>query len=253
MTIDVLRGGSVVLGPGELTAGARHAVNAADPRLGPATTAVPSALALRRWVFVASPVLAAALILLGVLFDPAPGLSGEPLWRLYAAHPEPLQIKALAFHWAFAFWFLSPLLTPALVAGRGRWIANLAGIVGFVGLATMPGLLISDWFDSAIGQNFGTEGNAAVAATFEAMWGPAVFVGPGLPCLVLALPLATLALWRAGRAPWWGIAAAVAGIVALAVSNLTAPGAAVAILAHLGVAAAFWRATRDGVDGATTP
>ncbi len=213
-------------------------------------TALSDALALRRWAFVASPPLAAALILLGILFDPAPGLSGEPLWRLYAANTEPLQIKALALHWAFAFWFLAPLLTPALVAGRGRWIANLATVVGFVGLATMPGLLLSDWFESAIGQNFGTEGNAAVAATFETMWGPAVFVGPGLPCLALALPIAALALWRAGLAPWWGIAAALAGIAALAVSNLAAPGAAVAILAHLGVAAAFLRATRDGEDGA---
>ena len=134
------------------------------------------------------------------------------------------------------------------MAGRGRWIASLAAVAGFLGLATMPGLLLSDWFESAIGQNFGTEGNAAVAATFEAMWGPMVFVGPGLPCLVIALPLAALALWRAGRAPWWGIVAAVAGIAALAVSNLSAPGAAVAILAHLGVAAAFVRATRDSVD-----
>jgi hypothetical protein len=58
------------------------------------------------------------------------------------------------------------------------------------------------------------------------------------------LPLATLALWRAGLAPWWGIAAAAAGLAALIVSNLAVPGAAVAILAHLGVAAAFSHATR---------
>ncbi len=209
-------------------------------------TALPDALALRRWAFVASPPLAAALAALGAFADPAVGLTGEPLWRLYAAHPEPLQIKALALHWAFAFWFLPALLVPALVAGRGRWIANLAAVVGFVGLATMPGLLVLDWYDSAIGQAFGTEGNAAVAARLETMWGPAVFIGPGFPCIVLALPLAALALWRAGRAPWWGIAAAVAGIAALIVSNLSASGAAVATLAHLGVAAAFLRATRDG-------
>lgn len=210
-------------------------------------THLPPSLSLRRWAFVASPPLAAALTVIGTLADPAPaGSSGELLWRLYAAHPEPLQIKALALHWAFAFWFLPPLLTPALVAGRGRWIANLAAVVGFVGLATMPGPLILDWYDSAIGQAFGTEGNAAVEARLEAMWGPAVFIGPGFPCIVLALPLAALALWRAGLAPWWGIAAAFAGIGALILSNLSAPGAAVATLAHLGVAAAFARVTREG-------
>jgi hypothetical protein len=211
---------------------------------------LPAALALRRWAFVAAPVIGAALAVVGALADPAPGETGEPLWRLYAAHPEPLQVKALAFHWAFAFWFLAPLLVPTLVTGRGRWIGNLAAIAGFVGLATMPGLLVLDWYDSAIGQNFGVEGNAAVSATVEGMWGPAVLMGPGFPCMVVALPLAAGALWRAGAAPWWGIAAAVAGIGALIVSNLSAPGAVVATLAHLGVAAAFARATRDGADRA---
>jgi hypothetical protein len=125
---------------------------------------------LRRWAFVDAPPLAAALVRVGTLADPAPAVSsGEPLWQAYAAHPEPLQIKALALHWAFAFWFLAPLLTSSLVAGRGRWIANLAAKEGFVGFARMPGLLILDWFDSAIGQNFGTAGNAAVTASFEAM------------------------------------------------------------------------------------
>jgi hypothetical protein len=188
------------------------------------------------------------LVLIGTLADPAPaGSSGESLWSAYAAHPEPLQVKALALHWAFAFWFLPALLSPALVAGRGRWIANLAAVVGFVGLATMPGLLVLDWYDSAIGQNFGIKGNAAVAASFEAMWGPAVFTGPGFPCIALALPLAALALWQAGLAPWWGIAAALVSIAALIVSSLAAPGAVVAVLANLFLAAAFARATRDSM------
>jgi hypothetical protein len=211
----------------------------------------PDALALRRWAFVASPPLASVLILIGTLADPAPaGSSGEPLWSAYAAYPEPLQIKALALHWAFAFWFLPALLSPVLVPDRGRWVANLAAVVGFVGLATMPGLLVLDWYDSAIGQNFGIEGNAAVTATFEAMWGPTVFMGPGFPCIVLALPLAALALWWAGLAPWWGIAAALVSIAALIVSSLAAPGAVVAVLANLVLAAALARATRDNLAGA---
>lgn len=212
--------------------------------------ALPPALALRRWALVAAPVLAGALATVATLADPAPGLRGEEVWRLYAANPGPLQIKSLALHWAFAFWFLPALLVPVLVRGRGRWLANLAGLLGFVGLATLPGLLFLDWYDSAIGQAFGPENHHLVETALDAMWGPAVFAGPGFPCLVLALPVATLALWRAGLAPWWGIAGAVAGIAGVILSDLTAPGAAAATLAHLAVAAALARATRPGVDGA---
>jgi len=64
-------------------------------------------------------------------------------------------------------------------------------------MTTLPGLLFVDWYDSAVGQQFGVEGNVAVNGRMEAMWGTAVFTTPGVVGLLLALPLTALTMWRA--------------------------------------------------------
>ena len=184
-----------------------------------------------------SPVAAGILTTIGAAADPAQGFEGEALWRLYAAHPAPLQIKSLALHWGYAFWFLTALAMPFLIRGRGRGLAWAAGIAGFAGMATLPGVLALDWYDSAIGQAFGVEGNAAVKAALDAMWGPPVFTAPGVISLVLALPLSALALWRAGVLPLWAVLLPVAGFAAMAVSGLAWWGAAVMTVVYAGFSA----------------
>ncbi len=101
------------------------------------------ALVARRWFLVASPVLAGLFAILGAANDPAVGLDGQRLYELYAANPEPLQWKSLGFHWAYAFWMAPAMLLAPYIRGRGAWIANVAALIGFAGIATLPGLLSS--------------------------------------------------------------------------------------------------------------
>ena len=169
------------------------------------------ALRVRRGFLVASPVLAGLFCVLGAWSDPAVGLTGARLYELYAAHPEPLQLKSLGFHWGYAFWMLPALLAAAYVRGRGAWIANVAAFIGFAGMTTLPGLLIVDYYDSAIGQEYGVQGALAVEDRMEQMWGLPVFALPGLLGLMASLPLIAIALWRGGVIRWWGFAAVVAG------------------------------------------
>ncbi len=129
----------------------------------------PRALAARRWFLISSPVLAGLCATVAAYADPAVGLDGPELWRLYAANPEALQVKSLGFHWAYAFWFVPALLIAPYVRGRGAWLANLTAAVGFVGMTTLPGLLFVDWYDSAVGQLFGVNGNVAVTERMESM------------------------------------------------------------------------------------
>jgi hypothetical protein len=154
-----------------------------------------------------------------------------------------LQLKSLGYHWSYAFWIVPAMLIVPLVRRRGAWLATISGLIGFMGVATMPGLLLSDWFDSAIGAAHGLEGHHAVTRAMEGMWGIPVFTAPGIMALLLALPLAMLTLWRAGLARWWGLAAAIAAIAAFAVSNATWPGTVVATLFLGVVSLAFWKAT----------
>ena len=202
------------------------------------------ALSVRRWFLVAAPVLAGLFAVIGAAADPAVGLEGPELFRLYAANPEPLQIKSLALHWSYAFWFVPGLLIAPYVRGRGAWLANLTAAVAFVGMTTLPGLLFSDWYESAIGQLYGVEGNLAVSALVEKMWAVPFFTTPGVVGLFLVLPMTALTLWRAGLARWWSLAAALAALGAFLGSGITWWGCAVATVFMAVVSFALFRATQ---------
>ena len=176
--------------------------------------AVPgsSARAARRWFLVLAPVLAGLLAIAGAVADPFTG-NGAALYEAYAAEPERLQFKALAYHFSYLFWAAAALVLAGLVRRRGSWLANVAGVLALLGISTMPGFILADFYDSSIGQAFGVEGALQVEAGMEDMWALMVLAGTGALGLVLALPVATLAAWRAGLLPWWGSAAATAGIV----------------------------------------
>lgn len=192
-----------------------------------ATAAAPTgsvALSVRRWFLVASPVLAGLFAVLGAASDPAVGEDGVALWRAYADNPESLQFKSFGFHWAYAFWLVPTLLIAGLVRGRGAWIANVAAFLGFVGLSTLPGLLIVDFYDSAVGQVAGIETTAQVSETMEGMWGVAAIVTPGIVGFALGLPLAAVAAWRAGLVRWWAPLAVLAGFVAFGGSGVAVWG-----------------------------
>lgn len=202
------------------------------------------ALSARRGVLIAAPVLAGLFTTAGAYADPAVGLDGATLFRLYADHPGALQFKSLGFHWGYAFWFLPALLIAPYVRARGAWLANLTAAVGFVGISTLPGLLFIDWVHSAIGQEFGVEGVVAVEERLATMWGPMVFSQPGVVGLLLALPLTAITLWRAGLARWWALAAVVGGFAMFVLSGITWWGCLGMTLCFAAFSVALARATR---------
>ena len=204
------------------------------------------AVAVRRWLIVASPVLAGLFAVVGAAADPGAGTSGREMWQIYAAHPEPLQLKSLGLHWPYAFWIAPALLLAAYVKGKGAWLANVAAGLGFVGMTTLPGLLFVDWYDSAIGQLYGVDGTAKVNELMTgSMWGPVAFTTPGLVGFMLGLPLAALALWRAGRVRWWAPVSVLAGYAAFFLSNVMWWGCAVTAACFAVFAVALERATRQ--------
>ena len=202
------------------------------------------ALSARRWFLVVSPVLAGALAIVAAYADPAPGQTGRELYEAYTAEHWRLQIKSLAFHWSYAFWLAPALLVAPYVRGRGAWLANVTAVVGFAGMTTLPGLLFVDWYDSAIGKEFGADGVVAVNDTMnEVMWGIPWFTLPGVAGLMLALPLTALTLWRAGLARWWALVPIVAGFAAFMLSGITWWGSAMTTVCFAGFAVVLHRAT----------
>ena len=212
----------------------------------PTAPADPLGIRVRRQALIAMPVLAGICLVIGAVADPAAGISGDRMFKLYAEHPGPLQIKSLAFHWAYAFWIGAAFVATGLVRRRGVWLANIAGVAAFAGMTTIPGLLFADWVDSATGQLWGVDGVNAMHDRVEAIsWGFPYFQLPGLVGLALALPLAALALCRAGIVRWWAVVAVVAAFATFIGSNVTWPGC-VASTAFLTVfSVALTRGTRD--------
>ena len=232
LTSPATPGGSVDLTPAQ---------PASAPQ--PAAPRPSKALAFRRGFLISAPVLAGLFLIVGAAADPAAGIAGDRMIEIYADNPERLQFKSLGYHWAYAFWIVPAMLVAPLVRGRGAWLATITGFIGFLGVATMPGLLLSDWFDSAIGAAHGLEGHAAVYEQMEGMWGIPVFIAPGIAALFVALPLTMITLWRAGLARWWGLAAALGALASFIGSNATWPGSVGALVCLAVVSVALAKAT----------
>lgn len=212
----------------------------------PTAASTPPAVRLRRAALVAMPVAAGVLTLVAALADPAAGQSGDPMFAAYAAEPGPLQIKSLGYHWAYAFWIAPALLLARYVTGRGRVLANVAAVLGFAGMTTLPGMLFIDWVHSATGRLWGVEGVRALEAQLaQDSWGLPIMMAPGMAGLLLALPLAAVALWVAGRVRWWAPLSVVVGTAAFLVSSSTWPGALVTLATFTVFAVAIERGTRD--------
>ena len=124
-------------------------------------------------------------------------------------------------------------------------IADVAAFLGFTGMTTLPGLLFTDWYDSAIGQLYGPDAVSAVQDHMsQTMWGVAALTVPGMLGFMLALPLATIALWRAGLVRWWAFAAVLGGYTAFMLSNVMWWGCVLTTACFTVLAVAVARATR---------
>ena len=222
------------------------ATSTSAPAAAPPVPRVSSALAIRRWTLVVAPVLAGLLAIGGAIADPGVDLDGAAMYERYADNPDPLQWKSVLYHFSYAFWGLAALLLAAAVRRRGAWIANVAGLLAFLGISTMPGFLVVDFYDSAIGQLFGHEAAVDVENAMTGMWGLAVMGGTGTIGFLLCLPVAALAAWRAGLIAWWAALAPVAGLaLGLMVVGANVPGWAVTTLGFAVLSVGLARGTRS--------
>ena len=209
-------------------------------------TRTSKALTVRRGMLVAMPVLAGAFLVLGAAADPAAGLNGAEMNEIYIDHPDALQWKSTGYHWAYAFMIAPAMLLASYVRGRGAWIANIAAVLGFLGATTLPGMLMSDWYVAGIGHFHGLEGTMAVEDhMFATMWGIKGFIIPGMLGMMLALPLATIALWRARLVRWWAFAAVLGANAAFLVSGARVWGTVISLVLLTVFAFAIAKATKE--------
>ena len=199
-----------------------------------------SALQLRRAAVVAAPTTSALLIVAGFFLDPDIGASGRKLAKAYAENPGREQLSALAFHFAFVLLALPAVALIVAVRGRGAWLANLAALFAVLGLTTLPGFLLTDFYDIAIYGELGPQAWDAVNDRIEELPGATIMFLTGLLGFVLALPVAMLAAWRARLMPWWPALIVFLGFVA-AQATPGGFGLLVAAASLVALSYALWR------------
>jgi hypothetical protein len=98
------------------------------------------------------------------------------------------------------------------------WLANAAGLAAILGLTTLPGFLLTGFYDVAICGELGGDAWQTVNDRIEELPGAIVMFVTGFAGFLLALPLALLAAWRARLLPLWpAVAVAVGEVCAQAV------------------------------------
>ena len=162
-----------------------------------------SALTFRRVAFVGAPLVSGLLIVAGFFLDPDIGGSGRELAREYAENPGRIQLSAISLRFAFAFLIVPAFVLIWLVRERGAWLANVAGVFAVLGMTTLPGFLLTDFYDVAIYGELGGDAWQKVTDRLEELPGGVFFSVSALIGFTLALPLALLGAWRARLLPWW--------------------------------------------------
>jgi hypothetical protein len=162
-----------------------------------------SALAFRRWAVILAAGLSGVIVLISIIVDPAPEAEGRELIQAYAANDRAQGLHTNLIHYGFALFAPAAYGMVGLVRRRGAWIANLAGLLAVLGLGTLPGLAIFDYFSVAVVHVAGLEAAVNAENAVEKLPGYAALTAPALISSFLAVPVATLALWRARLVAWW--------------------------------------------------
>src|SRR5688572_8127246 len=104
-----------------------------------------SALSFRRWAVILAAGLSGVIVLISMLFDPAPDAVGRELIQAYAANDRAQGLHTNLIHYGFALFAPVAYAMVGLVRRRGGWIANVAGLFAVLGLSTLPGLVLTDY------------------------------------------------------------------------------------------------------------
>ena len=220
-----------------------------------------SALTFRRWAVILAAALSGIIVLVSMFADPVPDADGREVIQGYAANEGRQGLHTNQIHYGFALFAPVGYAMVGLVQRRGAWIANVAGLLAVLGLSTLPGLVLTDYMLVGVEHAAGLDAAFNAQEATENLPGFTALAVPAFLASMLAVPIATLALWRAGLVPWWLPVVAAATFLAPNFLPGWLIGFSVMAAGMLTVAWALWRIpeelwhTRSGSDpiGTTRP
>src|SRR3954449_41115 len=133
-----------------------------------------------------------------------------------AAHPTQAGIAALVLHFGYLLLLPAALGIMHLARRSTPQVAHVGGILAVIGLATLPGLLVTDFYDLALAQGLPREQSVEIADS-AMTWAAGVMLATTIAPMFFGLVTLLVAAYRAGVAkPWAPVAVAVGWILPFA-------------------------------------
>ena len=164
-----------------------------------------------------------------------------------AAHPGQAGIAALLLHFGYLLLLPAALGIMHLARRPTPKVAHIGGILAVLGLATLPGLLVTDYYDLALAQNLPRAQSVAIADDAASHWTAAVLLATTIAPMFFGLVTLMVAAVRAGVARFWApIAVAIGWILPFASGTGLVAAAAGAILIGIALIPIGVRVARMG-------
>jgi hypothetical protein len=134
--------------------------------------------------------------------------------QTYLVDPTRSQVSAVLLHFGYLL-LLPSALGLAIVSHEAPRLRAAGLVCAMIGLSTLPGLLVIDFYGLAMVHTLPLEQAVRVEEQVGTYPGTLVIFLPTMAGLVLSFVLLTVAAWRVGFAPWWSAMALMTGLVAL--------------------------------------
>ncbi len=128
-----------------------------------------------------------------------------------AADPGQSEVAAMLLHFGFLLMLPAALALMHLARVAVPRLAHIGGLLAVFGLATLPGLLVTDFYDLALAEALPREESVKIADAATEGWAPVVMVLTGAFPVIIGLILLGVAAWRAGAATGWAALLIAAG------------------------------------------
>jgi hypothetical protein len=158
-----------------------------------------------------------------------------------AAHPAQAEVAATLLHFGYVLLLPAALGLMHLARRASPKLAHVGGLLAVLGLATLPGLLVTDFYDLALAEALPRDQSVAISDATQEGWAAAVMGMSAVFPMLIGLVLLVVAAWRAGLAQaWMPVGVAVAWLLPFASGTGLAPAVAgatllLAILGSIGV------------------
>jgi hypothetical protein len=158
-----------------------------------------------------------------------------------AAHAGQANVSATLLHFGYVLLLPAALGLMHLARRAAPKLAHVGGLLAVGGLATLPGLLVTDFYDLALAQALPRAESVKIADAAAEGWAPAVLLMSGVFPVFIGTIVLAAAAWRAGVVGGWAPVALAIGWLLPIVSGTGLVPAVVgalligAVLAPIGV------------------